>query len=50
MAGYASRRMSELVDEMTEGRISINPYEGACDFCKYSDICGFNVIKKKNTA
>ena len=47
MAGYASRRMSELVDEMTEGRISINPYEGACDFCKYSDICGFNVIKKE---
>lgn len=50
MAGYASRRMSELVDEMTEGRISINPYEEHVIFANTAISADLMLLKEKNTA
>lgn len=37
-------------EEVTDGNISIDPTEKACDFCDYKSICRFHGEKRKPTA
>lgn len=37
-------------EEVTDGNISINPTENACEFCDYKSICRFHGEKRKPTA
>lgn len=39
---YSLQVAGEGLSEIAEGVIVPSPYEGACDYCKYLGICGYN--------
>lgn len=44
---YAVLEARQGTKELKGGFIAPTPYEGACDWCKYGGICGFNKDKQK---
>ncbi len=44
---YASNKMVDLEKEIKQGHVEVNPYEEACNYCPYSDICGFDAEKQQ---
>ena len=41
---YAFRLISKAGDLMQKGYASVNPYDGACSYCDYKDVCYFNDV------
>ncbi len=41
---YAFELIAAAGRLMTEGYAAVKPYEGACDYCDYKDICYFNDV------
>ena len=39
---YVSNMAGEMQDKIIKGDISINPVEGACDYCPFGGICNFD--------
>ncbi len=39
---YAVLVSQNAIDEMNEGFIKPTPYKGACEYCKYGGMCGFD--------
>ena len=39
---YAVKIAEKGVEEMTKGFIKPTPYEGACTYCEYGGMCGFD--------
>lgn len=47
LAEYATNKMVEMNSEIKEGNINIKPYEKACEFCSFAQICEFDKKKHK---
>ena len=41
LADFASDKLSELEKQIHSGKVDVEPYEGACDYCPYGCVCGF---------
>jgi ATP-dependent helicase/nuclease subunit B len=39
---YVSDKAEKMKEQIIEGDISINPVEGACAYCLYGGVCGFD--------
>lgn len=39
---YVSDKADNMKEQIMEGNIDINPIEGACDYCPYGSVCGFD--------
>ncbi|RHD15027.1 hypothetical protein DW809_06290 [Eubacterium ventriosum] len=39
---HVSNMAGEMQDKIIKGDISINPVEGACDYCPFGGICNFD--------
>ena len=44
---YASYVAKQAKSELKSGYVEPTPYEGACKYCEYGGICGFNTCKEK---
>ena len=42
LSKFATNKMVAMQKEINTGEISVNPCEGACNYCKFASICGFN--------
>lgn len=42
LSEYAVNKMSEMEKEIKAGSVNANPYRGSCQYCPYSNVCGFN--------
>lgn len=42
LSEYAMNKMSEMENEINNGVVNANPYEGSCEYCPYSNVCGFD--------
>ena len=51
MTKYAISLVENAIKEINEGNIDVSPYDGACEYCQYKNICGEklcgNIIRKK---
>lgn len=39
---FAIEKMSAMEQEIFQGRIEVNPYESSCEYCPYTNVCGFD--------
>lgn len=44
MTSFATNKMIEIIGEIKSGIANANPYDGSCNNCPYSGMCGFNAI------
>lgn len=44
---YASMKLEELGEHISEGEIAPNPYPESCDYCPYRLVCGFEEGRDK---
>lgn len=44
---YSVQVAKKAKDEMKDGYVAANPYEGKCSYCKYGGICGFNKVTEQ---
>lgn len=42
LSDFAINKMYEMTKEIVSGKSEINPCEGACDYCPYVSVCGFD--------
>lgn len=42
---YASMKLVELGERISEGEVAPNPYPDSCDYCPYRLVCGFDAAR-----
>ena len=42
LSDYAMNKMAEMEKEINSGAVSANPYPQSCEYCPYSNVCGFD--------
>ena len=47
LSEFAVNKMHSMEAEILSGKSHVNPYEGACNYCNYASVCGFNSKKDK---
>lgn len=47
MINYAVKMVENAIIDILNGNVSPDPIDGACEFCEYKDICGFEVMVKE---
>lgn len=48
MSEYAALKMTDLGREISSGKVAATPFADSCEYCKYKNVCRFDIEKKGN--